>query len=143
MKNLKTFKTMAKFLSASIFICIIISISILILQINNMENETVFTNSIKINTNKEVYSYLYKNLPFLSVLYNLYNFINIVKIYFDEFVINAFGFFIGKILLLCLNSSVLGLIFSLIIFKRFHHHNLRKLGVYWNSNKINRSIIFP
>ena len=56
-------------------------------------------------------------------------FFNSMINYTEIILIRLLGFFAGKFLFLCLNSWVLGLIAAFFSIKKFHYHQIIKMGI--------------
>jgi hypothetical protein len=110
---------------ASIYLCVLISITSLILQESGIKllyrNETSKLDILQISSDKNM---------FLTEIFKFSDFYSLIKIKTEETLRDKFGCDLGKFVYLCLNSWVIGAIFSYFAVKKIHYHRIMKMGIY-------------
>jgi hypothetical protein len=109
----------------SLYLCVLISISSLILQEAGIKllcgYETTKLDLIRIINNPVLFLSAFDKF---SILYKS------MKIQIEEGLKSLLGCILGRFIYLCLSSWVIGALFSFFALKKIHYHRIMKMGIY-------------
>ncbi len=122
MKCKKT--SIIKIAIATIYICVLISITSLILQESGIK--LLFRKENKF----DIFRMSLEQNVLLRKINKFSDLISLIKILTEETLKENFGCYFGKFMYLCLNSWVIGAIFSYFAVKKIHRCRVMKMGIY-------------
>ncbi len=109
---------------AVIYICILISITSLILK------ESGIKLLVKNENKFDIFPISLEQNEIIRKMNKFSDFYFLIKILTEEALKENFGCDLGKFMYLCLNSWVIGAIFSYLAVKKIHRCRLMKMGIY-------------
>ena len=122
MKCKKT--SIIKIAIATIYICVLISITSLILQESGIK--LLFRKENKF----DIFRMSLEQNMLLRKINKFSDLVSLIKISTEETLKESFGCDFGKFMFLCLNSWVIGAIFSYFAVKKIHRCRVMKMGIY-------------
>lgn len=109
---------------ATIYICVLISITSLILQESGIK--LLFRKENKF----DIFRMSLEQNMLLRKINKFSDLVSLIKILTEETLKENFGCDFGKFMCLCLNSWVIGAIFSYFAVKKIHRCRVMKMGIY-------------